>query len=275
VPVLREGERKCSKTECSKIELFVGLADYCQRQENYLAYSGREVRLLKKFRPMKIPTIEPRSLSLLLVLTALSGSAQVAGTPAGLGGSLTKLFGDNKAFTAKAEARLLDKAQNETMRMPMDFVLLDDNIRIEIDMAQMKGKKLIYVIYPDQKSLLSMPMPKADAEAATKSPNIQKTALGKETIEGHACVKNKVAITDDQGQTMEATTWNATDMKDFPIQIQTAEKDNISIVLFKDVQLARPDAKQFEPPAGYAQYTDQAEMMQGIIKKMMGGGEGK
>jgi len=235
----------------------------------------------------------------ILFLASLSAFAQIPGgdSPAGIGVAMTKLFGDTKAFTAKADVQVLDKAQKATMSMPMDFALLDDKIRVEIDMTQMKKKdmpagateqikkmgmaqvisiirpdrKLIYVIYPDQKCLLTMPLSAEEAEAAVKMPKIEKTAVGKETIDGHACVKNKVVITDDKGQKVEATTWNATDLKDFPVQIQSTEKENTSVVRYKQVQFVKPDVHQFEPPVGYTHYSDQAELMQGLVKKMMSG----
>ncbi|HWH70522.1 MAG TPA: hypothetical protein VNT26_14135, partial [Candidatus Sulfotelmatobacter sp.] len=73
----------------------------------------------------------------------------------------------------------------------------------------------------------------------------------------------------------EATTWNATDLKDFPILIQTKEKENTSSIRFKNIQLARPDTKAFDAPSGYTQYNNPQEMMQGMAKKMMESGQSK
>jgi hypothetical protein len=177
--------------------------------------------------------------------------------------------------------------------MPMDFAFLDGKMRVEIDIAQMKNssmppgaaaqlkqmgmsqvvsilrpdKKLAYVIYPESKVMMSMPLPKEEGDE--KDLKLQKTALGKETIDGHACVKNKVIIPDTKGQNVEATTWNASDLKDFPVQIQTKEKENTSTVHFSKVQFTKPEAKQFDPPEGFTQYNSPQEMMQGIMSKMM------
>jgi hypothetical protein len=120
-----------------------------------------------------------------------------------------------------------------------------------------------------------MAMPKEDVEAAAKTPKIEKTALGKETIDGHECMKNKGRITDDKAQTLEFTTWEAKDLKGFPLQIETTEKDTTSRIRYKQVQFAKPDAAQFDAPAGYTKYKDTQELMQGMMKKMLGGGEGK
>jgi hypothetical protein len=232
---------------------------------------------------------------LLLAGTAAQAQMPGAGAPAGMSAALIKLFGDVKAFTAKAEIQVLDASQKERATMPMDFALLDKMIRVQLDLTQMKSsdmpagaaeqlksmgmaqvvsivrpdKKVAYVIYPEQKMMMTMPLPKSDTDAAEKDTKLQKTALGKETVDGHSCVKNKVLMTDEKGTNVEAITWNASDLKDFPVQIQTQEKENTSIIRFKQVQFTKPDAKQFEVPAGYTQYSSPQEMMQGMMKKMM------
>jgi len=223
------------------------------------------------------------------------------GSPAGINAAVVKLFGNITGFTAKADVQVLDKEEKETLRAPMDFALLDEKVRVQLDLTQMKNKdmptgaaeslkqmgmsqvisiirpdqKLVYIIYPEQKCYLTMPLAKEDADALEKNPKIEKTALGKETIDGHPCVKNKVVLTDEKGQILEATTWNATDLKDFPLQIRTKEKENTSIVRYKQVQFTKPEAKQFEAPAGYTKYNDAQELMQGMMKKMLSGGETK
>lgn len=230
-----------------------------------------------------------------MLLAGFTAGAQVpgAGGPAGMSAAISKLFGDITAFTAKAEVQVLDSSQKEVISMPMDFSLLDKSIRVEMDMTQMKNsqmppgvanslkqmgmahvisvispsKKSAFVIYPDQKSVLNMPI--TEESGASKTPKIEKTALGKETLDGHACVKNKVVITDEKGEKVDAVTWNATDLKDFPIQIQTKETENTSFVKFKQVQFVAPDPKQFEVPAGFTQYNSQQELMQAIMKQFM------
>src|SRR5262249_19151904 len=119
----------------------------------------------------------------------------------------------------------------------------------------------IYIIYPQQKYYTTMPMPKEEVEAVSKPRKITKTPQGNETIEGHPCVKNKVVVSGETNSIIEAITWNASDLKDFPIQIQTKEKENTSVMRFKNVQFAMPDPKVFECPTGYTQYNTM------IIKK--------
>jgi hypothetical protein len=210
---------------------------------------------------------------------------------------LTKLFGDITAFSAKADVRVVDKTQKESMTMTMNFAFLDSKVRVEIDMAQMKGKdmppgaaesmkqmgmdRIVSVIRPDKKAMymifsgmqsyVNMPPPKEDAAMLEKNPKIEKQVLGKETIDGHPCVRHKVVVTDDTGKKNEAIVWNATDLKDFPVQVQTTEKDNTVVMHYREVQFARPDARQFDPPGGFTEYGDMQQLMQGAMKKMMGG----
>lgn len=240
-----------------------------------------------------------------LLLTALFASAVAAfaqmempGSTAGINAALAKLFGDVKAFSAKSEVQVFDKDQKEKVSMPMDFALLDGKMRVEVDMTRMKNKdvpaeaaasmkqfgmdrivsvilpdkKSTYIIFPGMQSYVNMPLPKQDQETYEKNPKIEKTVIGKETLDGHPCVKHKVVITDDQGRHHEATVWNASDLKDFPVQILTKEKDDTVMLRYRQVQFARPDAKQFEPPADFKAYDDMQSLMQGVMMKMMGSG---
>lgn len=229
----------------------------------------------------------------------LTAAAQMPGadSPAGVNAVLTKLFGNITAFSAKADVRVLDQAQKESMAMAMNFAFLDSKVRVEIDMAQMKGKdlppgaaesmkqmgmdrivsvirpdkKTMYMVFPGMQSYVNMALAKDDAALLEKNPKIEKQVLGRETIDRHACVKHKVAITDDTGKINEAIVWNATDLKDFPVQIQTVENGNTVVMRYRDVQFARPDVKQFDPPGGFTEYADVQQLMQGVMKKMMGG----
>jgi hypothetical protein len=126
---------------------------------------------------------------------------------------------------------------------------------------------VVYVIYPDQRALLTMPLPKEDSQE--KAPKIAKTQLGKETIDGHPCIKNKVVLTDSSGQSTEATTWEASDLQELPIQLQTQESGTTSVVRFKQVKFSRPAADFFEPPAGFTQYNSPDELKLSVMKKIV------
>jgi hypothetical protein len=229
---------------------------------------------------------------------AASAQMEMPGSPAGVNAALTKLFGDVKAFSAKAAVQVLDKNQAEKISTPMDFALLDGKIRVEVDISRVKNrdvsasamagmkqfgmdrvvsivrpdKMASYIIFPGIQSYVNMPLPKADRETYVKTPRIEKTPLGKETLDGHPCVKNKVVMTDDQGRKHEATVWNASDLKDFPVQIQTREKEDTVVMRYRQIQLAKPDVKKFEPPADFKAYDDMTSLMQGAMTRAMNSG---
>ena len=217
-----------------------------------------------------------------LPASLLAGQGAVAQMPSassgtGVNAAFVKLFGSVGAFTARVETRVLDQSQNQLVRMPMEFASLDGKVRLGIDLSQVQSKeftpstlaslkqagmdrfvsvfrpdkKLTYLIYPGVQSYQELVQSKGETEAAEKGLKLEKTGLGKDTLDGHPCLKNKVGVKSAKGPVLEAVTWNATDLKDFPIQIEMKEKDNTVRMHFTDVRFVKPDAKQFEVPAAY------------------------
>jgi hypothetical protein len=234
-----------------------------------------------------------RKLGAAILFCALTSSVAFGQLPGGgssLSTAMMKLFGDVTAFTAHADVQMLDAKQAERVRTPMNFTALDGKLRVEIDMTQMHGSKeaekqlqtavnslkqlgmehLIillrpdketrFTIYPNAKSYVSETLTKEEVETADRNLKIEKTPLGKETVDGHPCVKNQIVVRNGTN-VLAATTWNATDLKDFPVQIVTKEGIATSVMHFKQVQFIRPDAKQFEPPSGYARFNNSQTLM--------------
>ena len=208
------------------------------------------------------------------------------------GGSMAKLFGENKAFLADAEMEV--KMQDGAISMPGKIAFLDGKTRFEMDATKMKGgnvppqaaeqmkqmgmaemisisrpdKKESYIIYPGLKSYAAAP--ESEGSGATKDspePDLKRTELGKETVDGHPTTKYKVIIKDDEGKEHESTVWAATDMKDFPIKIESVNDGMPSTVLFKNVRLEKPEASLFEPPTDFQRYTDVGTMVREQMMK--------
>jgi len=130
-----------------------------------------------------------------------------------------------------------------------------------------------YIIYPGLESYVQMTLP--DKSAATNDNfKVATTEIGKETVDGHPCVENKVTVTDDKGVAHESTVWNATDLKNFPVKIVNAEQGNEITMTFQNISLTKPAASAFEVPTGYTKYDDMRTMMQTEMMKKMGGGMG-
>jgi len=124
-----------------------------------------------------------------------------------------------------------------------------------------------YGVYPEMKAYTEEAMKDPDAGKNASDFKIESTELGKETMDGHPCIKNKHLVTDKDGKQHEFIVWNATDLNKFPIRVENTERGTTSIILFKDVKLAKPDAALFEIPSDYQRYSSMMEMMM----KRMGG----
>lgn len=214
-------------------------------------------------------------------------------------GKFNRVFGENTAFSGELEVQL-PSSSGETKSIPAKVCSLDGRMRLELDMASLGGanlppdaaaqmkamgmdrmvllndpaKKTAYMIYPGLESYVEFEQKDAEDAKAAEKHKLETTELGKETITGHPCVKNKVVITDDKGATHEFTTWNATDLKKFPLKIVTSQGGKEVTMLFKNPKLAKPDAALFELPKNHQRYGNFMEMMQEAMMKKFGGAPG-
>jgi hypothetical protein len=216
--------------------------------------------------------------------------------------ALLKLFGPHTNFSCKAEIHVLDAIQKETDVIPLGLSVSGGNMRCDIDFAQIKGsdippammttlkqlgmdqaviinrpgEKIILTIYPKVRAFAEAPMSKDEIAASEKIYSIKKEKAGRETLEGHSCEKNKVILTDEKGVKHDATVWNATDLKDFPIQIQMTEtetavkRDSTLIMKFRDIKLGKAEPSRFEAPAGITKYKNVDALMDAAAKGNLG-----
>ena len=228
-----------------------------------------------------------------------SGGMGPGGPPPGpgLSGSTAKLFGDNSTFSASLEMQTGGPGDPEAMSLPGRIFFDQGKSRFEMDLSQSKGgkmspevatqlksigmdkmvvisrpeKKVGYQIYPGMQGYVENPLPESESTAASTDFKLEVTELGKETVDGHPCIKNKTVVTDKEGTKHESLVWNATDLKQFPIKIERTE-DNLKItMLFHDVSLSKPGAELFEPPTGVTKYDSMQSMMQQVMMKRLGG----
>ena len=224
-----------------------------------------------------------------------------SGPPGGphLGGATGKLFGDNQTFSAGLEMQTTDVSSN-TITILGKISFDTGKSRFEFNLTDMKGgqmstnaatqmksmgmdqmvtiarpdKKAAYLIYPGMQSYAEIQLSNADSAPTNSDYKVEITESGKETVDGHRCVKNKYIVTDKEDVKHESTVWNATDLKKFPVKIQTTESGGDVTMLFKNVTLAKPAASLFDPPADFKKYDNMQQMMQQEMMKRMGGGMG-
>jgi hypothetical protein len=237
---------------------------------------------------------------LLANVDAQPGAPAAARGPAGGGprfnGSMARLFGDNLAFTANLEVTTKGGGTNAPVTMPGKIAFLDGKTRFEINLDQIQGtkmqpttsaqlkalgmdkvisitrpdKKLTLQVYPGMKAYIETPSQDSADDKASSDFKIETTEVGKETFDGHPCVRNKAVVTDPDGTKHEAFLWNATDVNNFPIKIQQNERDMGVTMLFKEVVLQKPDPSLFESPSGFTKYNDLSAMMRDKMMKQIG-----
>jgi hypothetical protein len=230
------------------------------------------------------------------VATTAMGQGMMGRGPRDPGEQLAKLFGRNKAFSADATVSIKDPSGKEMPAMEFSYAMLDGKVRTDMDMAKIHGsgmtpqaitqmrsmgmdrivhvflpeKKVAYMIYPGMKAYCQMDTSKLTAQKEGKEPKIEKTELGKETVEGHPCVKSKVVITQDDGKKFESLQWQATDLKDFPVKSEmTSEDGTVVTTLFKNINQSKPDASLFDPPVDFKRYDTIQELMMSNMQHMM------
>ena len=223
------------------------------------------------------------------------------GAPQGphFGGAMDQLFGTHQAFSAALEFQTTDASSN-TIIMPGKLSLAGGKSRFEMNLSEMQNtnmpaeatammksmgmdtlisisrpdKKLAYLIYPGLSSYAEMPPSDKSASTDAADYKVETKELGRETVEGHSCIKNQVMVTDKDGTTHESTVWNAADLQNFPVKIVTTEQGQLSTMLFKKISFAPPAADIFEVPTGFTKYASVQTMMQTEMMKKMGGGAG-
>lgn len=251
-----------------------------------------------------------RILATAALLTAITSNAQMGG-PRGMGGmgggtqptemiaAFSKLFGENSGFSADLALSMNAQGGNGPMSIPGKIAFDSGKSRFEMDLTKMEGggmegmadqmksmgmdkiviisqpeKKLSYMIYPGLRSYAEMPTQNAQPDSKEEEIKIDTSDLGEETVDGHPTMKKRVVFTDARGRKQQALTWNATDLKDFPIKIEANEQGTKVTISFKNVKLTKPVANLFEPPSNFKKYDNMMTMMQEQMMQRMGNGQG-
>ena len=248
---------------------------------------------------MKAPNLV--ILSICLSIGSLHAQSGRPGGPPpgpGLSGSTAKLFGDNSTFSANLEIQTSTGGGSENMTMPGRIFFDNGKSRFEMNTAELKGgnmspqaaaqmksigldkmvmisrpdKKVGYQVYPSMQAYVENALPEGESSGTGDDFKIEVTELGKETVEGHPCIKNKTVVTDKEGTKHESLVWNATDLKKFPVKIEHTEDSTKVTMLFREVSLSKPAADLFDPPPGTAKYDSMQAMMQQVMMKKIGEG---
>lgn len=245
--------------------------------------------------------------SLLLVAFAGRAAAQLPGRGGlesapgvAFSGAMLRFLGEHKAFIADVNIGTKNQ-RGDMVLLPGKLTFHDGLSRLELNLAKLEAgrlppvvaeslkaagmgelviltrpeKKLTYFIYPGMQAYAETPAREEQSAEAAKALKLETTRVGEETLAGHPCIKNRVAITDAQGKTQEATTWNATDLRGFPVAIEATDKGTQVTLFFSNVRFGPPPGTAFELPRDLRKYADTREMMREAMMKLLGGGAPK
>jgi hypothetical protein len=217
------------------------------------------------------------------VLAQMGGGASPG---ANYDNGMQKLFAATPVFSATVQTKM--DGPNGVMNVKTKMFFDHENSRTEMNMADAQGgglppealsqmqalgmdkvvsisladKKSVYMVYPNIHSYVAMDI--SSAGLATNTFQTQITKIGEETVDGHPCIKNKTVVWSDD-QTNEFTVWNASDLKNFPIQIAMSQQGTSATISFGALSFDKLDASLFQPPAGYTRYGTVQDLMQSAL----------
>ena len=243
---------------------------------------------MKKYLGLLVVVV--MAVSLVPCAEARGGEGMGPGT--GAAAAFARIFGENSSFSATAVMNVKGKGDDRTMQMK--YFMRDGAVRMNLDMAQMGGgmppealarmKQMgmdhyAAIVHPgtDTAPMMIYPGLKAYVEVQVRNkgtkgtPKIEKTKIGTDKIDGHPCDKYKITITQPGGGSQDMTEWQATDLKNFPIQLELAARNSVTTIRYTDIDQSKPDASLFEVPAGYTRYDSMRALMMSQVGKMMGG----
>ncbi len=176
-------------------------------------------------------------------------------------------YGD-RDFKAVMISRTLDKSNQREISFEMPIAKAGEKFRMEIDYASMTGaagmpsgmsavvmihrsdEKRTYSLYTNKKKYM---ISEETDDGYIDEPDMQKTFIGNETIDGHPTEKYEVAVSYEGQDTQTGYIWNATDLGGMTIR---SEFDNPAVQVtstLTQIVMGTPSADLFEIPMDYTE----------------------
>jgi hypothetical protein len=237
-----------------------------------------------------LPTIA--ALTLFVSVFSVQAQPSTTGVPHSpdFGSATGKLFDNYSSFSATLSIRISNAIPTT---LSGRFAASDCKTRFEADMTNFTGngidpqkiasmlamgmgtlisisrpdRNVKYLTYPGWNAYVERPLSNSSSNLLAKRFKSEITKLDVETIDGHACIKNQVVVTDDKKVQYDFTVWNATDLNNFPVKIEQNEDGTVIVMTFKDIKFDKVPADKFEPPAGATKYDSMNTMMQQEMMK--------
>jgi len=204
-----------------------------------------------------------------------------------------KLLGKHSGLIAKGTCQQQQRDDPKPISIPMDFMLSEGRMRIEIDLGAAKEEgslfdstgrlkksgmnRLVKIVRADTGKTLAIfaswncyvEIPAASIYTDLLDTNkytLTGVAAGKDSVNGRVCNKSRLLLADKSGGRLSINAWYAPDLGHLPVQIQ-ALSSSIDTVTFDQVKTSKIEAAMFEPPPGAKRYNTIMEMLAEEIKR--------
>ena len=125
---------------------------------------------------------------------------------------------------------------------------------------------VMWMVYSALRGFVEKDDPLADYRA---TPRVEKSDLGKDTVDGHPCTKRQVVVTATSGASNAFTVWEADDLNGVPVEILFAKDETKIKVMLSDISTNLPDADLFRVPDTMKRYDSQDELMTAYVIQML------
>jgi hypothetical protein len=198
---------------------------------------------------------------------------------------LLNLLGPSAAFTATAQVSGEGPKDPDNFHMDVTYTMLGDDLRTGTDLAKLRSRnacdiaqgrlqemgmdetvmirlpelKTSFVVYPRARAYVEMPLTWRERLKAIVE--VQRKRIGEAVLDGHPCIKYRLQVTNATGAENDVVIWEATDLKNFPIQMRFEIPPSTFNILFQNVKLDPPDVNLFYPPLDYDRYATLRELV--------------
>jgi len=188
-------------------------------------------------------------------------------------------YGD-RDFSAVMVSTTVNKAQQQRITFEMPLAKAGDKFRVEMDYGKMTGaenmppgirnmimihrgdQKKTYSLYPNKKKyVVSEETDEGYYDGYEDKPDMKKTFVGNEVIDGHPTEKYKISVSYEDEGVQEGYIWNATDLDNMTIKSEIENPNAKVTTLLKNVKLATPAADLFEIPGDFTETDNFMELI--------------
>ncbi len=191
---------------------------------------------------------------------------------------------------------MTNKSDRSRVTMPMKLAKREDRLRMDLDLSAVKGAGMslqslnslrsvgmakivnlmrkgtntMEILFPDLKFHTRVVLP--ESELMDGEASIAKKPAGRDLVNGYSCTKQVVTVTSPGAKPSEVLTWEAADLKGFPVRILIQDGQATVVMNFREVKLTAPQPGQFEVPPGSRFFDSLPALMQTASDQAMRGG---